>query len=480
MSPRTIAGPSPATGTSGRTSTRRDHGASLLVTALSAAFGVVLLQFTAVLATAITADDVSSHASVRAQLSIVAFVFIIIAVYVGSIVTVNTFATIIAGRTRTIALMRLIGASARDLRRSVAGEGLRVGIVGALVGAAIGTGVSFATVRILVATAVVPPLDYAVIDPVSAAPIVVVAVTTWLAAWVGSRRVLTVSPMQAVGAAQELSQEQSLRRRGRNATAVSLGAAGVFLLAAGVLVGLANPVGVLVGLVGGLLSFSGLVLGSHLVMPPILRLAGRMLGRGAAARLASANALRYPERSSRATIGLVIGVTLITMFAVAGETYQAMIARAQEAQPETFSGVGDILAVTVSVFSVLIGFSALIAAVGMVNNLAQSVLQRSRELGLLRALGFTAEQVRRMIVAESIQMTIAAVGLGLVLGIGYGWAGAQSLLGSEQGLGLIAPSVPWLLIACVVACSALLTVAASVSPARRATTVSPVTALAAD
>lgn len=463
-----------------RAGSARDHRSSILVAALSSAFGVVLLQVTGMLATMISADDVGSLAAVRQALAIVAFVFITIAVYVGSIVTVNTFATIIAGRTRTIALLRLIGSSARTLRRGVAGEGLLVGVVGSLIGVAAGVAISFAVTRVSVATGTIPDLDYPVIDPLVAAPVVIVVLSTWLSSWIGSRRVLNVSPMQAIGGAQELSQAETLRRPVRNAVAIGLVALGLVFLAGGVMLGLVSPLGILVGLVGGLLSFSGLILGAHLVMPPILRLAGRALGQGAPAQLASANALRYPERSSRSTIGLVIGVTLITMFAVAGQSYQDMMTRAQAAQPESYQGVDEIVGVTVAIFTVLIGFSALIAAVGMVNNLALSVLQRTRELGLLRALGFTSRQVRLMILAESTQMTIAAVGLGLVLGVFYGWAGAQSLLGSQDGVGLVPPSIPWLLVVSSVVGAAVLTLGASVAPARRATIVSPVVALAAD
>ncbi|RNE58541.1 ABC transporter permease [Cryobacterium tepidiphilum] len=458
----------------------REHRSSILVAALSSAFGVVLLQVTDALATMIGADDVSGHGSVAMALAIVAFVFIAIAVYVGAIVTANTFATIIAGRTRTIALLRLVGASSRTLRRAVAGEGFRVGIVGAAAGALIGTGVSFTVLRISVARDLIPDLDYALVTPVVAAPIVIVVLSTWLASWVGSHRVLNVQPIQALGAAQELSYDEARHRPVRNALALCLAALGLAFLAGGVAVGLVSAVGVLIGLIGGLLSFTGLILGAHRVMPPVLRLAARLTPRSAASRLAAANALRYPERSSRATIGLVIGVTLITMFAVAGQSYQDMMHRAQEAQPELYQGVDQVVAVTVAIFSVLIGFSALIAAVGMVNNLALSVLQRTRELGLLRALGFTATQVRQMILAESAQMTIAAVGLGLVLGVFYGWAGAQSLLGWQDGVGLIWPSVPWLLVVACVVGAAALTLVASVSPARRATTVSPIVALAAD
>jgi putative ABC transport system permease protein len=458
----------------------RDHRASILVAALSAVFGVLLIQVTGALASMIAADDVAQHGKVRATLVIVAFVFIVIAVYVGSIVTVNTFATIIAGRTRTIALLRLIGSSARSQRRAVAKEGLTVGLIGAAVGGVLGVVLSFAVVEIAQQNAVIPRFDYTLVDPLSIAPLIIVILSTWLASWVGSRRVLSVSPMQAIGASTERSADDGRRQRGRNTTAVLLMVIGLLLLLGGVAIGLVSPLGVLVGLVGGLLSFSGLVLGAHLVMPPILNLTGRLLGSSPTARLAAANALRYPERSSRSTIGLVIGVTLITMFAVAGQSYQDMMTRAQEAQPEVYAGVDQIVTVTIAIFSVLIGFSALIAAVGMVNNLALAVLQRTRELGLLRALGFTSGQVRRMIVAESLNMSIAAVGFGLVLGVFYGWAGAVSLLGAQEGVGLIAPSIPWPLLAGCVLGAGILTLGASISPARRATTVSPIVALGAE
>jgi putative ABC transport system permease protein len=460
----------------------REHVPSVLVAVLSSAFGVALLQVSNVLAQLISQDDVtgSSH-TVGVLLSIVAFVFIAIAVYVGAIVTANTFSTIIAGRTRTIALMRLIGSSAANERRSVAREGLAVGVIGALLGAIVGTAVTYGIVLVGIAVDFLPSANYVVIEPVLVLPIVTVVLTTWLASWAGSRRVLIVSPMQATGSAVEPSREETVARKGRTAVAITLFVIGVGFLALGMLVGLVNPAGVLVGVIGGMLSFTGLVLGAHLVMPPALRLTGKLFGSSAPARLAAENAVRYPERSSRTTIGLVIGVTLITMFAVTVESFQSMIRTAQEAQPEIYQGTDQMLAITVVIFSVLMGFSALIAAVGMVNNLSLSVLQRTRELGLLRALGFTALQVRRMILAESAQLTAAAVLVGLVLGTFYGWAGAQSLLGSINGVpGIVLPTVPLALLGIVALAAVILTIASSVTPSRRATRVTPVAALAVE
>jgi putative ABC transport system permease protein len=403
-------------------------------------------------------------------------VFIVIATYVGAVVTANTFSTIIAGRTRTIALMRLVGATAASQRRAVASEGLMVGIIGAIIGTVAGSLVTFGLVLAGIALDFIPSLAYTYLEPVILVPIVGVVLTTWIASWVGSRRVLLVTPMQATGAALEESREEAAGHKGRNRFALVLFIIGTAILVLAVVVGLSSPVGVLVGVFGGILSFTGLILGAELVMPPTLRLVGRMLGKSPSARLAAENAVRYPERSSRMTIGLVIGVTLVTMFAVAAATFQKALSAVANA-----GNANDLLNGIVAVFSVLIGFSALIAAVGLVNNLSLSVLQRTRELGLLRALGFTSRQLRQMVRSEAAQLTAAAVIVGLVLGIGYGWVGAQSFIGTAPGVnGLMAPVIPLWLIGAVVVAGAILTAVASVAPTRRATSIAPVVALSVE
>jgi putative ABC transport system permease protein len=253
------------------------------------------------------------------------------------------------------------------------------------------------------------------------------------------------------------------------------------MLAFGVVVGLVTPLGVLIGLVGGIFSFTGVVLGAGLIMPAALRLSGRLLGRGPTGRLAAENAVRYPERSTRTTIGVVIGVALVTMFAVALGTYGDLMLQAQQDRPEIYEGVQTMVTVTNVIISVLVGFSALIAAVGLVNTLSLGVAQRTRELGLLRALGFTAAQLRRMILAEAAQLTVTAVLVGLVLGIGYGWAGAQAMFGSlTENPTFVVPVVPLWLVIAVIVTAALITAVASVAPTRRATRIAPVVALAVE
>ncbi len=456
----------------------RHSTSTLVVAALSAAFGVILLQATSVISTVVGTDAVGGSEAVRLALGMVTLIFTMIAFYVGAIVTANTFGTIIAGRVRQIALLRLIGAQAGTVRRQVAREGLVVGGIGAIIGLLAGLLLGAAAVTVGMAQGWLPELEYPLLEPILALPVLVVALVTWAAAWVGSRRVGTVSPIAATGAAVELSQEQSSARIGRTVLALLLVVSGAGALALGILISLSTVYGLLLSFLGGLLSFTGIILGAHLVMPPLLRLVGRLFGTGPTAALAAQNAVRFPERSSRATIGVVIGVTLVTMFAVTMESYRAMTISSFENDPGTLAMLDQTVSISTAVLLGLVGFSAVIAAVGLVNNLSLSVLQRTRELGLLRALGFTGRQVRAMILVESAQMTITAVGFGLVLGTFYGWAGAQSLFGEVSG-GLMPPALPWPILGGTVLAAAVLTVVASIVAARRATTVSPVLALAA-
>lgn len=456
----------------------RDHASSILVAALSSAFAVALLQLTNNLATALALnDDFGQRDSFRLALTVLAFVFIVISVYVGSIVTANTFATVIAGRTRTIALVRLIGGSARSQRVQVAREGLAVGAIGAVVGASVGALTAFAIFQFAQSADVLPTIAYSFFDTIALLPVVGVVVTTWLAAWVGSRRVLVVTPMQALGASVDSLTQSGKPQLRRIVWATILFGVGMGFVVLGMLVGLVTQLGMLISLVGGVISFTGFIVGAQFLMPRVLRVIGSLIGRGASGELAAKNALRYPERSTRITLGLVIGVTLVTMFAVATESFRFMIMISPAFGAS--EGADDALTVVSSTFSILIGFSAIIAAVGLVNSLSLSIVQRTRELGLLRALGFTAAQLRGMIRVESAQLTIAASLVGLILGTFYGWAGAQSLLGSTSGQPVfVLPVIPWWILVATVFLAGGLAVTAAIAPARRVTRITPVEALA--
>ena len=163
--------------------------------------------------------------------------------------------------------------------RRIAKEGLLVGLVGAAIGVVVGTAVAACALQAVAeAKDLMPATDYDYLNPAVVLPAVAVVITTWLASWVGSRRVLRVRPIQAIGNSHEQDREELGRRRARNVIALVLFVVGVALLAVGVVWGLTEPYGVLVGMVGGIVSFTGIVLGAHVVMPPVLRLVGRALG----------------------------------------------------------------------------------------------------------------------------------------------------------------------------------------------------------
>ena len=462
----------------------RGMGASVLVAAISSAFGVFLISATAYIEAMMRADPyVGQNELALLMLRVLSYILLGVAVYVASIVTANTFAVVVAGRTRRIALLRLIGASARSQRSELARQGLGVGAIGALLGLVGGTALAAVGVWLLEWMLRLQSVPFALVRAELLVPAAVVVLTTWAAARVGSRRVLTVTPLQALGGAVEPSHEAIGRRSRRNTLAIVLFAIGAALLALGILAGLVTPLGVVIAFVGGIFSFSGLILGSTLVMPPVLRLIGRLFGRSAPARLAAENALRHPERSSRMAIGVVIGVTLVTMFAVAAESVKAVMTAAAGGElPPDMAQLLDSLS---GIMMGLVAVSAVIAAVGLVNLLTIGVVQRRRELGLLRALGVSNGQVRAMVLLEAAHVTIAATVSGLVLGIVYGWAGAQSLLGAvptnpelRSGPTFVWPAVPLGPVVAIVVATAVLTLLASVVPTRLATRVAPVEALA--
>lgn len=459
----------------------RGMGATVLVAGISSAFGVLLLSATGYIAAWAGGESALAGRTATIVIGILSFLLIGVAVYVASIVTANTFATIVAGRTRQIALLRLIGASARSQRHEVARQGAAVGAVGAVIGLVVGI-LAAALLLQWADAALGISTGYQVLQPVLLLPAAVVCLTTWAGAWSGSRRVLSVTPLEAIAGAAPRTHEDVRGSKGRSITALVLSVAGAALLAGGVALGLLDPIGVVVAFFGGILSFTGLSLGAVVVMPPLLRLTGRMFGRSATARLAAENALRHPERASRMAIGIVMGVTLVLMFAVANESVKTLLTTAAGGDvPPQLSQIMDTFA---AIMMGLVAVSAVIAAVGLVNLLSIGVVQRRRELGLLRALGLTSGQVRRVVLLEAVHVTITSLAFGLVLGVLYGWVAAQSLLGSvalppaSSAPTFVAPGIPWGPVAVVVVATAVLTLVAAVVPTRLATRVTAVEALA--
>ncbi|PZE88312.1 ABC transporter permease [Curtobacterium sp. MCLR17_039] len=462
----------------------RSFAPTVLVAALGTTFGSALVIAPGIVTEALRAAGVADLGPIKAILSVVGWLFLGIALYVGAIVTANTCATLIAGQTRIIALQRLVGATGATLRARITRTGLVVGVLGGVVGAVVGTALSALFVVVLRGNGVLPDAEYTYVPWELVLPVVAVVLATWGAFAAGSRRVLTVTPLEALSSSVEPSHDDVRSGTARKVWAIVLMAGGAVLMLLGLAVSSLSPVAVLPAALGGFVSFAGVAVGATVVMPPVLQLIGRIGSHDPVVLLAGRNAMRAPGRSSRATIGLVIGVTLLVTFAVALGIMQHVLETemramsAGSATPEMIEAQRDLFVQINAVVSVIVGFSAVIAAVGVVNALALGVLLRRRELGLLRVLGLTGAQVRRMIVTEAVQMVVAAVVSGLALGTLYGWVGGQTLLGS---LGTpVAPVLPPLTIGIVVIGALVLAVVATIAPVRRAMRVPPTEALAVD
>jgi putative ABC transport system permease protein len=112
----------------------------------------------------------------------------------------------------------------------------------------------------------------------------------------------------------------------------------------------------------------------------------------------------------------------------------------------------------------LLGLAILIALLGIANTLALSIFERTRELGLLRAVGMTRSQLRSAIRWESVIIALQGTALGLLIGLFFGWALVTAL--SDEGISVF--RIPYASLAIVVVLAAVAGMAAAVPPSRRA------------
>ncbi|MFJ3307720.1 ABC transporter permease [Streptomyces sp. NPDC086549] len=136
--------------------------------------------------------------------------------------------------------------------------------------------------------------------------------------------------------------------------------------------------------------------------------------------------------------------------------------------------VHDQIAVLLYLVYALLGLAIVIAVLGVVNTLALSVVERTREIGLLRAIGLARRQLRRMIRLESVVIAVFGAVLGLTLGLVWGVCTQQVL--ALQGMTALA--IPWGTIVAVVIGSAVVGIVAALLPALRASRMNVLAAIA--
>ena len=123
----------------------------------------------------------------------------------------------------------------------------------------------------------------------------------------------------------------------------------------------------------------------------------------------------------------------------------------------------DDINLTLNVLYALLGLSVIISLFGVVNTLVLSVFERTREIGMLRAVGMTRRQLRNMIRHESVITALIGGALGIAVGGFLAVLTTQAL--SDEGVVL---AIPWATIALLVVAAIAAGVLAAVFPARRA------------
>ncbi|MBO2452660.1 FtsX-like permease family protein [Actinomadura barringtoniae] len=250
------------------------------------------------------------------NIALLAFAFV--ALFVGSFIIVNTFSIILAQRTRELALLRCMGASRRQLLRSVLTESAIVGLLASIVG--IGAG-------ILIALALQGVFGALGVDLPSTSPqirlrtiivaLVVGLVVTMVASLMPALRATRVAPVAAVQEATTLSPTRTGKVR------IAIGAVMTVIGIALLLTGLFNDKAsnrLATVATGAVVIFLGVAVLSPLVARPMSRVIGWPFAHwaGEPGRLARQNAMRIPRRTASTAAALMIGlalVSLVTIFA---------------------------------------------------------------------------------------------------------------------------------------------------------------------
>ena len=248
--------------------------------------------------------------------------FGLIALLVGAFVIFNTLSITVAQRTREFATLRTLGATRKQVMRSVVLEGLVIGLVASVLGILAGFGISEGMIRLFSALGV----DLPDAPTVVALRTIVVSVllgtgVTLFASVLPARRATNVPPIAAVreGAVLPASRARSSR------AGVIVGLVSLALISLGIFGGAeAGMVALLLG-VGVLGLFAGIAMLAPRLVKPLARVVGwpaRRAG-GVAGELAGANAVRNPGRTASTAAALMIGLCLVTVVAVLGSGLKA-------------------------------------------------------------------------------------------------------------------------------------------------------------
>ena len=269
-------------------------------------------------------DDFGSFINI---ISYVLLTFAVIAVLVSAFIINNTFSIVLGQRVRELALLRILGATARQIARSVILEALVIGAVATVAGLAGGYALALGLRELLesLGSAALPGTLPIRLRTIVIATAVGIGATV-LSSLGPARRIRSIAPVAALRDQPGLT-PTSLTRRLLGGGVVVL--AGVVMLAIGMFAELeTRPVLFLLG-AGALTTFGGVYLLSPVAARPVANLLGRPIQRlfRIPGRLAKENAGRRPRRTAATAAALTVGLALVCLAAVVGDSLKTTVVR---------------------------------------------------------------------------------------------------------------------------------------------------------
>src|SRR5450755_577417 len=261
----------------------------------------------------VVAEQTSAVSQALSFFSTALLVFAFISLFVGGFTIFNTFSIIVGQRTRELALLRIVGASRRQVFRSVLAAAAITGLFSSLIGLGFGVLAALGLEALLRGFGITLPAGSLVFEPRTVLVGLAVGIGVTVVSAVGpARHAVRVPPVAALGDRQSDS-DVSLRRRFVWGTALAL--AGVVLLA----IGLAKPAIALVG-VGAVCIFVGAAMLAPVVARPVSSVIGRPLARlfGVSGKLGRENSMRSPRRTAQTASALMVGLALVAAMSVFG------------------------------------------------------------------------------------------------------------------------------------------------------------------
>ncbi|MEU7557115.1 ABC transporter permease [Streptomyces eurythermus] len=252
-------------------------------------------------------------------------VFAGIALFVGTFIIANTFTMLVAQRTRELALLRAVGASRRQVTRSVLVEAFAVGAVAGVAGLVAGIGIG-AGLRSLLGSLgeSVPDGPLVIGSGTVVAALAVGILVTVLAAWLPARRAAKIPPVAAMSSLHAKATTKSLVLRNTLGSLFAAAGIAVVLMATNMDSDSAQgPMGI-----GAVLLIIGVFVLTPLLSRPLIALASPVLRAfGVSGKLARQNSVRNPRRTAATASALMIGLTLITGMTVMAGSLQSSIDR---------------------------------------------------------------------------------------------------------------------------------------------------------